>query len=148
MKHALILGAAALAAACSATAAISAEGTAPAPSAAAAAPPAQPSLFAGQIAPLLESNCAVCHLTGSEAGGMALVADQAIGFLVDQPSQEVPGLKRVAPGDPDNSYLVMKLEGTHTDHGGIGAQMPFGGSPLSKEQIALVRQWIKEGAKP
>ncbi|WP_408586016.1 c-type cytochrome [Novosphingobium sp.] len=116
--------------------------------AAKAEPVAEPSLYASQIAPLLESNCAVCHMTGEEAGGMSLVGDTARGFLVDQPSQEAPTIKRVVPGDPDASYIVMKLEGTHIDHGGSGAQMPFGGAPLPAEQIALVRQWIKDGAHP
>lgn len=113
-----------------------------------AEPVAEPSLYASQIAPLLEANCAVCHMTGEEAGGMSLVGDAARGFLLDQPSQEAPAIKRVAPGDPDASYLVMKLEGTHIEHGGSGAQMPFGGAPLTQEQIALVRQWIKDGAQP
>lgn len=137
MKRLLLIGAAALAAACSATA-----GTAESVPAAPAA-----SLYQSQIAPLLEANCAVCHMTGEEAGGMALVSDTAIASLVDHPSQGAPAIKRVVPGDPDNSYIVMKLEGTHIEHGGIGAQMPFGAPPLTKEQIALIRQWIAEGAR-
>lgn len=138
----LLAGAALVAVACAANAEVAPDG------AASTATATQPSLYASQIAPLLESNCAVCHLTGQEAGGMSLVGDDARGFLVDQPSQEAPAIKRVAAGDPDASYLVMKLEGTHIDHGGNGAQMPFGNPPLTKEQIALVRQWIKDGAKP
>lgn len=104
--------------------------------------------YQAEIVPLLESNCATCHLTGEEAGGMSLVGDAAIGFLVGQPSQEAPALIRVVPGDPETSYLVMKLEGTHINHGGSGAQMPFGAPPLAPEQIAKVRQWIAQGAKP
>jgi hypothetical protein len=55
---------------------------------------------------------------------------------------------RVVAGNPDASYLVMKLEGTHLANGGSGGQMPFGAPPLPPEQIAKVRQWIAEGAKP
>jgi mono/diheme cytochrome c family protein len=106
------------------------------------------STYSAEIVPLLEANCATCHLTGEEAGGMSLVGDDAIGFLVGKPSEEVPGLMRVVPGEPDKSYLVMKLEGTHILHGGSGAQMPFGAPPLSLEQIARVRQWIAQGARP
>ena len=51
-------------------------------------------------------------------------------------------------GDPDKSYLVMKLENTHAKNGGAGAQMPFGAAPLSPDKIAKIRQWIKDGAKP
>lgn len=100
------------------------------------------------VVPVLEQNCATCHLTGEEAGGMSLVGDAAIGFLVGQPSQEAPAIMRVAAGEPDKSYLVMKLEGTHIEHGGTGAQMPFGGLPLAPEDIATVRTWIAEGARP
>jgi mono/diheme cytochrome c family protein len=132
---AILAGAALLAAACSAQA--------EAPGAVTAT-----ISYQAEIVPLLESNCATCHLTGEEAGGMSLVGDAAIGFLVGTPSQEAPALIRVVAGNPDKSYLVMKLEGTYISHGGSGAQMPFGAPPLAPEQIAKVRQWIAEGAKP
>lgn len=109
---------------------------------------AEKSLFQAEIAPLLASNCATCHLTGQEAGNMALVPGKAIESLVGVKSVEAPNLVRVVPGDPDASYLVMKLDGTHLAKGGTGAQMPFGAPPLPKETIAKVRQWIAEGAKP
>ena len=68
----------------------------------------------------------------------------AFSQLVGVPSFEVPELNRVSPGDPDNSYLVQKIEGTQA----IGGQMPLGGPPLSQELMDLVRQWISEGALP
>lgn len=107
-----------------------------------------PSLFASQIAPLLAENCATCHLTGEEAGHMSLVPDNAWASLVGVAVSEAPGLVRVAAGRPDASYIVMKLEGTQVAHGGTGARMPFGAPPLSADQIALVRRWIAQGAKP
>lgn len=100
-----------------------------------------------EIVPILEQNCATCHLTGEEAGGMSLVGDSAIAFLVAKPSQEAPTILRVEPGAPDKSYLVMKLEGTHLDHGGSGARMPFGGFPLDDADMAKIRAWIAQGAK-
>ena len=48
----------------------------------------------------------------------------------------------VAPGDPDNSYLIQKLEGTAP-----GAQMPFGGTPLDPAIISNIRTWISNGAQ-
>jgi hypothetical protein len=65
-------------------------------------------------------------------------------MLVDVPSVLEPDLLRVAPGDPDNSYLVHKVEGSAA----IGGQMPLGGPPLSAEEINLIRQWIAAGAEP
>ena len=109
--------------------------------------PAPTISYQKEIVPILEQNCATCHLTGEEAGGMSLVGDSAIGFLVGKPSQEAPTILRVEPGAPDKSYLVMKLEGTHLDHGGSGARMPFGGFPLDDSDMAKIRAWIAQGAK-
>lgn len=108
--------------------------------------PAPQVSYQKDIVPILEQNCATCHLTGEEAGGMSLVGDAAIGFLVGKPSQEAPAILRVAAGEPDKSYLVMKLEGTHLDHGGSGARMPFGGFPLDDSDMAKIRAWIAQGA--
>ena len=106
------------------------------------------SFFAKEIAPILQNNCATCHLTGAEAGKMSLVPANAIAHLVNIKVQEAPNLVRVVPGNPDASYLIMKLEGTHIAHGGTGARMPFGAPPLSAEKIANFRRWIREGAQP
>jgi mono/diheme cytochrome c family protein len=106
------------------------------------------SLYQEKIAPLFRGKCGTCHLTGTEAGNIQLTPDQAIAAIVDVASLEAPKYKRVAPGDPDSSYLVMKIEGTHIEHGGSGATMPFAASPLSAQEIADIRQWIKEGATP
>ena len=138
--HRLVLLAFALLAACS-----RADGDEPTEDAV-AAEPATASLFASEIAPLLAANCATCHLTGTEAGSVALIPARAVEQTVNVPSVEAPTLMRVKPGDPDASYLVMKLEGTHVEQGGTGARMPFGAPPLSPEKTALVRRWIAEGA--
>lgn len=112
------------------------------------APAEATSLYQQKIAPLFRARCGTCHLTGTEAGNIQLTPNQAIVAIVDVASQEAPKLKRVVPGDPDNSYLVMKLEGTHIENGGSGTTMPFAAPPLSPQEIADIRQWIKEGAKP
>ncbi len=108
----------------------------------------QPTYYQANIAPLFQNACATCHLTGTEAGNMSLVPARAIENIVGVASTEAPGLVRVVPGKPDESYLVMKLEGTHVANGGTGAQMPFGAPPLPAEVIASVRTWIEQGAKP
>lgn len=109
--------------------------------------PAATVSYQKDIVPILEQNCATCHLTGEEAGAMSLVGDAAIGFLVSKPSEGAPAIMRVEPGAPDKSYLMMKLEGTHIDHGGSGARMPFGGFPLDDGDMAKIRAWIAQGAR-
>ena len=54
----------------------------------------------------------------------------------------MPGILRVKAGDPVSSYLMQKLEG----HAAVGARMPFGGPYLSADVIAVVAQWIADGA--
>lgn len=94
---------------------------------------------------IFNTSCAVsgCHRGPSAPLGLDLSADNAHDNLVNVPSEEVPDLLRVAPGAPDESYLVMKIEGAP---GIIGARMPRGRPPLSDEQIQLIREWIAEGA--
>jgi hypothetical protein len=92
--------------------------------------------------------CSVCHAGGSAPEGLRLDAADSYNLLVGVPSTEVPALLRVKPGDPDNSYIIQKLEG----HQAVGAQMPFGcpnTQPcLTTSTIAFIRQWITNGAPP
>jgi methionine-rich copper-binding protein CopC len=88
--------------------------------------------------------CSVCHAGGAAPQGLRLDATNSYSLLVGVPSTEVPSILRVKPGDPDNSYVIQKLEG----HAAVGAQMPFGGPPLPAATIAVIRQWITDGAQP
>ncbi len=85
-----------------------------------------------------------CHAGGSPAQGLNLEDGNSFGNLVNVASMQVPSLNRVTPGDPDNSYLVQKIEGTAA----VGQQMPRGGPALSQGLIDDVRQWIQDGANP
>ena len=69
-------------------------------------------------------------------GALSLVNVQSL--QVAQVAQD-----RVAPGDPDNSYLIRKLEG---DAGIVGSRMPQGGPFLDQATTDQIRQWIADGA--
>jgi len=57
---------------------------------------------------------------------------------------EGASLLRVAPGDPENSYMIHKLDGRP---GIVGQRMPRGTGPfLSDGQILVIRRWIELGA--
>jgi methionine-rich copper-binding protein CopC len=90
--------------------------------------------------------CSVCHAGGSAPEGLRLDAADSYSLLVGVPSTEVPSLLRVKPGDPDDSYIIQKLEG----HAAVGTQMPFGCPStqpcLTTSAIAFIRQWITDGA--
>jgi hypothetical protein len=86
--------------------------------------------------------CSVCHIGATAPQGLMLDAAHSYNLLVGVPSTEVPSILRVAPGDPDNSYIIQKLEG----HAAVGGQMPLGETPLPATTIAFIAQWITDGA--
>ncbi len=73
-----------------------------------------------------------------------LDAANSFGLLVGVPSSQVPALQRVNPGNPNESYLIQKLEGAAT----VGQQMPLGAPSLPQADINVIRQWITDGALP
>ena len=86
--------------------------------------------------------CTNCHAGAAAPNGLRLEEGLSHAMLVNVPSLEVPALLRVEPGNPDDSYLVQKIEGTAA----VGGRMPLGGQPLSQDTIAAIRQWITDGA--
>ena len=89
--------------------------------------------------------CEHCHLGAAAPAGLRLDAANSYASLVGVPSVERPALRRVAPGDANNSYLIQKLEGSA---GIAGQRMPAGLPPLPQSDIDIIRQWIGEGAQP
>ena len=97
-----------------------------------------PSIQANVFTPI----CTQCHAGAAAPLGLRLDESSAYAMLVNAPSVEVPTLMRVQPGNPDSSYLIQKLEGTAS----VGGQMPLGQPPLPAATIAVIRQWIANGA--
>jgi mono/diheme cytochrome c family protein len=90
--------------------------------------------------------CSACHNPNGGAFrqvGLDLSTSGSYDSLVGVRSAQ-KGLPRVAAGDPDNSYLIHKLEG-RTDI--IGNRMPNRGPYLSEGQLAILKRWIQLGAK-
>ncbi len=83
-----------------------------------------------------------CHAGASPAGGLNLEDGNSHAMLVGVASTGNMAVNRVEPGQPDNSYLVQRIEGTVTP------RMPLGGPSLSPEEISAIRQWILDGALP
>jgi hypothetical protein len=91
--------------------------------------------------------CSSCHnprgLAFRQVGLDLSSEAAAYAALVDVASVQRPGTRRVAPGDPDASYLVHKLEGRS---GISGVRMPQGGPFLTNGQLQIIRRWIENGA--
>ena len=110
---------------------------------------AGPTLLA-DVQPILTVNCAVsgCHAGNDPQQGQNLSTGRTFSNVVNVASNQLPTMDRVEPGQPDSSYLVHKIQGTHlTQVPGSGVQMPQGRSPLSQTQIDLIRSWISAGAR-
>jgi len=88
--------------------------------------------------------CTKCHIGAGAPQGLQLDADHSYMLLVGVASTEQPTVMRVAPGDPDSSYIIRKLEGAS---GISGERMPLGGPYLDQATIDVIRQWITAGAQ-
>ena len=92
-------------------------------------------------------SCTQCHTNvgRTPSAGLNLAEGQSFQALVGVPSRNKPGAVFVVPGDPDNSYLIQKLDGTTNI---AGVRMPRGAGPfLTAGQISIIRRWIQLGAK-
>lgn len=95
-----------------------------------------------QVETALANSCAFssCH------GGQQfpdLGAGKSHAAIVGVASEQAAGMTLVVPGDPDQSYLLWKIEGA----AGIEEEgMPKGSGSWDPDSIALVRAWIEAGA--
>jgi hypothetical protein len=118
-----------------------------------APPPDQRTVsFKSNIQPIFDRSCALpsCHVTGSLGGNLDLTPGRSYQQLVDRPAFELPKKIRVKPGDPEGSYLVMKVEGAP---GIAGLPMPQGcpvpppgGQCLGPDDLPAIKTWIQECA--
>jgi hypothetical protein len=98
-----------------------------------------PSIQANVFTPI----CTRCHIGAGAPEGLQLDAAHSYSLLVGVPSAERPTVLRVSPGNPNNSYIVQKLQGSP---GIVGGQMPLGGPYLPQSTINVIAQWITNGA--
>lgn len=103
-------------------------------------------VFFPEVLAIFQAEC-FCHRGPMVAGQLDLNDDVAYDSLLDVPAPQAPDVSYVSPGDPDNSYLYLKLAGEQLSVGGSGTRMPQGGV-LTDDQILLVRSWILSGAQP
>jgi len=90
--------------------------------------------------------CTQCHnAVGRLFNGLDLSPQVSYANLVGVASRGKVGAIRVVPGDPENSYLIHKLEGRP---GIVGVRMPQIGPPyLTDGQILVIKRWIELGAR-
>jgi hypothetical protein len=90
------------------------------------------------------TSCVTCHnAQGRVPAGQLNLRTDPYNALVNVSSRFRAGATLVIPGNPDESYLIRKLEGRDI----TGLRMPQSGPPyLTPGQIAVLRRWIEIGA--
>ena len=87
--------------------------------------------------------CTDCHIAGGPGPIPLDTKENSFNSLVNAPSIELL-MQRVAPGDPENSYLVWKIQGRPTI---VLSRMPPPPKPsLTQEEIDAIVTWIQRGA--
>jgi len=98
--------------------------------------PKGPLSFINDVAPILKENCFACHDAKKRKGKMDMTTYEGFrkGGDHDDP---------IAAGKPDESYILDVLKAKDA------SRMPpkDSGEALPAEKIAVIEQWIKEGAK-
>jgi hypothetical protein len=114
------------------------------------------------VSRIIARSCNYCHYAGSPNPPDFDKMFDPVEGLIGRPAAFRNDINLVEPGSPNTSFLVMKIEGRGPSSVGmgdpnldepalpsseIGAQMPREYPPLLESQIAVIRQWIAEGAK-
>lgn len=102
-----------------------------------------------RVSAILTRSCALSQCHGGGVTPFSL--EPARGPLIhNRPSEQVPRLLRIAPGAPENSYLMFKIEGRMSElpecsmePTRCGSRMPMVGGSLPAEDIATLREWIR-----
>lgn len=93
--------------------------------------------FDEQVRPIFAKHCIACHGGVKQAGGLTLVYPQKVYAGGDS------GVPAIVPRKPEESYLLERITDPDPD-----SRMPpeDHGPPLSHEEIAILQNWIAQGA--
>jgi Protein of unknown function (DUF1553)/Protein of unknown function (DUF1549)/Planctomycete cytochrome C len=88
--------------------------------------------FRNKVAPILERRCVHCHGEATQKGKLSLSTAAAALKGGDRGPA-------IVPGKPGESILLDMIDGDTPE-------MPQKEQPLSKQEVAVIQSWIKEGA--
>ena len=92
--------------------------------------------FNTQVKPIFNKKCIACH------GGVRRKSNFSLLFRVDALAINKSGKPAIIPGDPEHSEMIRRLTSRDPDE-----RMPYKHDPLSKDEISILKRWIKQGAK-
>jgi len=91
--------------------------------------------FNRDIRPILNQNCTSCHGGVKQQAGVSFIyREEALG-------KGKSGRPTVIPGRPNASELIARVTSMDPE-----TRMPYHAPPLQPKQIALLKEWIREGA--
>lgn len=96
---------------------------------------------------LVIAHCLGCHEAEEPKARLVLEEGTGYGQLVGRRSVQVAEMMLVEPGDPDNSYLWLKLQHRAPEGKGM-PRTATGVKKLRAAELELYRRWIEEGARP
>jgi hypothetical protein len=97
--------------------------------------------FNQDVQPILASRCFSCHGPDPEMRKAGLRLDLAEAAMKKRPGR----LDAIVPGHPEQSELIKRIESHDPQY--LMPQNPQGqAKPMSADEIATLREWIREGA--
>ncbi len=95
--------------------------------------------FNTHIRPILMQHCTSCHGGVKAAGDVSLVYRDAVEAVGKKSGRRI-----IVPGRPEESELIARITSTDAER----RMPPADHAPaLAPEKVALLRQWIQEGAR-
>lgn len=90
--------------------------------------------FVHDIQPILKESCVSCHRPGKAKGRLDLTTWESFhaGGKKHRPA--------FVPGQPERSAVVRMISGPDPS-------MPGKGDPLTRQEVALIARWVREGAR-
>ncbi|HEX5151288.1 MAG TPA: DUF1553 domain-containing protein [Parafilimonas sp.] len=92
--------------------------------------------YSTQVKPIFNKKCISCH------GGVRQQSNFSLLFREEALKKCKSGKYAIIPGDPDHSEMIRRINLKDPED-----RMPYHHDPLSKEEINILHDWIKQGAK-
>jgi hypothetical protein len=107
----------------------------------------EPVSYSAHLESLVVAHCLGCHEAKDPKARLVLESGQGYRQLIDRRSVQQPEMALVEPGEPETSYLWLKLQ--HTAAEGKGMPRTLTGSKMLRPaELELYRRWIVDGALP
>jgi hypothetical protein len=92
--------------------------------------------YNSQVKPIINAHCISCHGGVKQNGGFSLL------FEEQAKGKTKSGSAAIIPGHPGKSEMIRRIVSDDPEE-----RMPYEKAPLKKEEIRILKKWVKQGAK-